>query len=221
VLYVRQLRIECDHSTSSVTAIHSRVLQSLNTKRRMSAPNYQHSDCSNKLLCRLLLASSANQQKLNPRLHANNLACISPQRERRMQPPFCAERVETDGELHVTRARRSTTQPLRTAHQRRQCDTRIQHLASHSLTKRPARNPRLPQHLHVLGCRAANPRSRRTRFSFRTSIAFGGADQHSATEHYGAPVANLSRRIDWFRTQKPVLGRGIPGGWQMRTRCGP
>jgi hypothetical protein len=138
-----------------VTAIHSRVLQSLNTKRRMSAPNYQHSDCSNKILCRPLLASSANQQKLNPRLHANNLACISPQRERRMQPPFCAERVETDGELHVTRARRSTTQPLRTAHQRRQCDTRIQHLASHSLTKRPARNPSAPARPGMSRCKPA------------------------------------------------------------------
>jgi hypothetical protein len=113
-----------------------------------------------------------------------------------MQPPFSAERVETDGELHVTRARRSTTQPLRTAHRRRQCDTSSQRRASHSLTERPTSRPRLPQHLHALGCRAANPRSRRRRFCFRTSIAFGGVDQHGTTEHYGAPVANLSRRID-------------------------
>jgi hypothetical protein len=61
--------------------IHCRVLQNLNTKRRLSTPNYQRSVCSNRFLCKLVLASSANQQKLGFRLHTNKLACISLQRE--------------------------------------------------------------------------------------------------------------------------------------------
>jgi hypothetical protein len=99
--------------------------------------------------------------RLNANMHAASLLC----RACRNPTASCV----------LLEARRSTTQPLSSTHQRRQCDTPF--LAEPLTASQSASAASASARPGMSRCKPAF-----TRFTFRTSTAFGGADQHGTTE---------------------------------------